>query len=274
MGLAKRVKIYRWRRSGSFHGNFGDEITIPLLRTLFDVEAIPSAMEDAQLLGSGSILDAWALRGRTGILRRYFPNRKARHLHVWGTGFILPDTTAEWPQAMHYHAVRGRLTAERTDDRAILGDPGILASLLLKTRPPVDAVVGLVPHYGDFDLLRNATALPERWRLIDPCAPVVDVIREVASCELIVSSSLHGLITADSFGIPCVWARTANPSANPPPYKFDDYASSREAEFNKPLSYEEILRMSVEAVGDAASSAQRDMGRWQEELIAAFPSEL
>ena len=206
-------------------------------------------MEDAQLLGSGSILDAWALRGRRSILRHFFPRKNAGHLHVWGTGFILPDSDAEWPQNVHYHAVRGPRTAERTDDRATLGDPGILAALLLEARPPKQWAVGLVPHYGDVDSLNRGAALPTHWRLIEPCRPVVDVVREIASCELIVSSSLHGLIAADSLGIPCLWALTAKPSANPPPFKFHDYAASRHARFNDPVSYEAALRMNIEAIG-------------------------
>ena len=274
MGLPKRLNIYRWHRPGSRYGNFGDEITIPLLRELFGIEAIPSRMEEAELLGSGSILDAWALTGRRGMLARLFRRKTARRLHIWGSGFILPDTKAAWPQEVHFHAVRGELTARRTDSRAVLGDPGILASMLLKKRPAAAAEVGVVPHYGDFGLFDTAFRLPPHWRLIDPCGPVEQVVRDIASCEIIVSSSLHGLITADSFGIPCVWLSTEKPSANPPPYKFDDYATARRAAFNDPLTYAEVLAMRAEAIMRLAYPPGRPLEPWQTQLIEAFPEDL
>ena len=274
VAMQKRIKIFRWREPDLPNGNFGDEITIPLLDRLFNIKAVPSLMREAQLLGAGSILDAWSL---LGVRRRFVQSltfHRSTGLHVWGSGFILPDSEARWPQRLHYHAVRGELSAGRIGRQVPMGDPGILASLIVEKLPPKQHSVGLVPHHIDVDRLRATMALPDNWILIDPRNPVDAVLSAIASCELIVSSSLHGLIVADSFGIPCVWARTVEPLYGSSDFKFADYASARRGEFNRPIDYEAALRADGSRLAELATTPGRSVDEWQQELIAAFPRDL
>jgi hypothetical protein len=272
--MGGRVKVYRWRAPAAKYNNFGDELTIPLLRKVFGIEAVPSRMAEARLIAAGSILDAWALRGRRRErLRGFLSFSRASDLHVWGSGFIKPDTSAEWPQRLHFHAVRGRMTADRVQRSVPVGDPGILTSLIVDRPATKSASVGLVLHQADWPSFRTDT-VPASWKLISPEAPVEEVVASIASCELIVSSSLHGLITADSFGIPCVWARTNTRLFGGTDFKFHDYASARGTAFNTPLSYAAILGMSQEEVYELGSTPERSIGDWQCELIAAFPRDL
>jgi hypothetical protein len=272
--MRKQVRIFRWRDPDLTHGNFGDEITAPLLERLFDVDALPSRMREAQLIGAGSILDAWFhLRGHRRFVESLAFHRST-DLHIWGSGFILPDSEADWPQQLHYHAVRGALTSQRIGRQVPIGDPGILASLIVEKLPPKQHSVGLVPHYIDVDRLRATMALPDNWILIDPRNPVDAVLSAIASCELIVSSSLHGLIVADSFGIPCVWARTVEPLYGSSGFKFADYASARRGEFNRPIDYEAALRADGSRLAELATTPGRSVDEWQQELMAAFPRDL
>ena len=51
------------------------------------------------------------------------------------------------------------------------------------------------------------------------------VIRDIASCGAILSSSLHGLVVADSYGIPAAWT-SGSPPLTGGDFKFQDYASA------------------------------------------------
>jgi hypothetical protein len=269
----RRVKLYSWPAPGLPHGNFGDEITVPILERLFSIEAVKVDTHQAELLGAGSILQIHAQMAppRPASPRRLWRwLQTSRTLHVWGTGLIRQDAPVEWPQEMIVCATRGALSADALDADVPHGDPGILASLLLERRPAKRAGVGLVPHYVDMEDLRMAD-LPHGWTIIDPRQPVHAVIEAIAAAELVVSSSLHGLIVADSLGIPCIWAKTAERLAGSPDFKFRDHATARRRSFGEPVSYEEALRSAPGRLAGIATVPARPVAEWQDELIAAFP---
>ena len=266
------VRLYRWRKSSSQHGNFGDEITIPILDRIFGIEAVPVGLKQAELLGAGSILDYFVRKfGRPPFWRRVFPSHR---LHVWGTGTLLDEDPILWPQKLSFHAVRGPLTAKRAGLSGVtLGDPGILASRLIKN-PGLEVAVAVVPHHLDAGRLPD---LPPHWRMVHPVQPVDLVLQKLASAELVISSSLHGLIVADSFGIPTVWTALlgGRPKGQPnSTHKFLDYALARGRPFNAPISWVDAMSMSEDKLLGIATRCGRGVEAWQDELIAAFPSEL
>jgi pyruvyltransferase len=65
-------------------------------------------------------------------------------------------------------------------------------------------------------------------RLIDLASGDVETVtREIMSCKRIISSSLHGLVIADAYGIPNAWlgsdGREGGSRPNGGEYKFYDY---------------------------------------------------
>ena len=65
--------------------------------------------------------------------------------------------------------------------------------------------------------------------LIDPTGDPLNVLRLIGSCTKVISSSLHGLIVADAFGIPRRAERFAGMEANRHEggdFKFRDYGAS------------------------------------------------
>jgi len=269
--MTRRVKIFRWRRQEAPDGNFGDEITIDLLRRLFSIEAEPVAMPEAELIATGSILDAY---DRQRWRRRLFAygrrHRWASDLHVWGAGAMHWRSSVKWPQRLHYHAVRGELTAARAGlNGVVLGDPGILVSRLM-TRPADRVAVALVPHWSEWEHAR-ALDLPKSWILVHPEQPAMDAVAAIASAELVVSSSLHGLITADAFDIPAIWAAPNERIHWAHEFKFKDHASSRRRPFNEPVAYREVLAMCETKRGDIATTPGRKVAEWQDDLVKAFP---
>lgn len=112
-------------------------------------------------------------------------------------------------------ALRGELTAALAGVRPpVLADPGLLAADLLPERPAQDIEHGLLRHFGD----RRRMA----GHRVDVLGGVDHVIAEVARCQRLSSSSLHGLVLADALGIPNRWV--PHPPAQP--IKFVDYGSS------------------------------------------------
>ncbi len=127
-------------------------------------------------------------------------------------------------------ALRGPLTARQCPpgDYAI-GDPGLLASELVGPWPERTIDLGVVPHWADTGLARRPEWYSSAWttKVIDPGWAPLDVITMISRCHKIVSSSLHGLIAADSFGIPRRFEPPPDPDGSQGGlFKYLDYSAS------------------------------------------------
>jgi hypothetical protein len=189
------MKAYWWP-----HANFGDQLTPLLLRHFLGVQVDWAPADEAEWIAVGSIA-AHVPRGWAGT--------------VWGIG---KHRQREWDVDLSHAtilALRGKLTAEALGvDTCALGDPGLLVSLLPGIKRTSEHRLGIVPHWQDRWL-----AWRHRGYRIEVKADPMAVIRQIAACDRIVSSSLHGIIVADAFGIPRRWERA--PQATP--YKFRDH---------------------------------------------------
>lgn len=190
--------------------NFGDLIT-PVLLPRFGLipQLVPAAKAD--LIGVGSLVQHLP-EGFEGTL--------------WGSGIIW-DTPTELPGATCV-ALRGELTRDRLGNPEVeaLGDPGlILERLLPRAAPRTD--VGLVVHYRhaqDEQLMRLAAGFDGTVDVIGAQAAPLAVLRRIAACRAIVTTSLHGLILADSLGIPALWLRMSDELVGGD-FKFRDHES-------------------------------------------------
>lgn len=188
---------------------------------------------------------------------------------------MLENSGIEWPQRPIYHSVRGQLTAARLYEAApeVLGDPGILAPLLLDQNPVIDASVALVPHFVDETHVRSLD-VPRHWKVIHTDRDVVATIHAIAASELVISSSLHGLITADAFGIPCIWARSHHDLFMKSDFKFNDHSTARGKELGPPRPYYDLVKLPTAELKLMATTASRDLKQWRDCILNAFPAEL
>lgn len=222
MGILRRLekmrRFVRWRfASGGLpvwwhvgRPNFGDDIN-PLFFGRITGHAVRFAADRSRphVVGAGSILEH---AGPASV--------------VCGAGFFRPPTGAP-PRPARLVAVRGALSQAAFDDAGdvLLGDPLVLVSdFVLRERPQVRH--GFVPHALSVDRWKawNVRGL----RIIDPSLPPWEVIHEIASCETLISQSLHGLIVADALGIPNVWVASSDDRVGGR-FKFDDYFSTLDA---------------------------------------------
>jgi pyruvyltransferase len=241
--------------------NFGDWLS-PALVTLLSGRPVEHADPGGcDLIAVGSILHR--------LKHRWFNRR----VHVWGTGFI--EERRPISSRHYYHAVRGWHTARqlRGVEISCVGDPGLLADRLLPDRKMIPKThrLGLVPHYKDHADPRIAALAAQipGTAVLDVLVEPVEFLRRAAGCEFILSSSLHGLIVADSMGIPNAWMSLSD-SVRGAGFKFADYYSVFGIPDPKPVDLRGGLSESL--LGEWARASQRPgMEEIKSKLVASFP---
>jgi hypothetical protein len=183
--------------------NFGDDLAPLVCSYAWGRPCERADLGDCDVIGLGSLLqEAVRSSRRRGLVFRSLILRRARPM-VWGTGIIDARPVAS-ARHLNVLSLRGPLTAASIAPGCTsFGDPGLLVGEMFQERTKRHAV-GIVPHYVDEDSPAVA-ALLDRLpgaRRISVNAPAMDVVRAISECEVILSSSLHGLIVADALGIP------------------------------------------------------------------------
>lgn len=201
------VELFHWQpKSGA--QNFGDHLSrVVVSRYLAGKERLLDETVSAQrrLLAIGSIL--------------HF----ARDLDVvWGSGVNgkIDERKHQFRQ-LDVRAVRGPLTREYLLQRGIdvpevYGDPALLLPTLFPTRfrPAPTREYAFVPNLHDLSVSTHG------HDVISPLLPWQTVVESILQCEFIISSSLHGLIVAEAYGIPARYIRLSETEAM---FKFEDY---------------------------------------------------
>lgn len=224
------------------HQNFGDELSRYLVERLSakTVRPIANCRQTAEpvLVAIGSMLHHKVMF--------------ASNVVVWGTGaytyqsmtpnyrwFEVRQTLKMlWRQARvpaHFKAVRGPVTATLVRSKgiacpSIYGDPAILM-------PQVYTPTPTGPRFKGGVIVHHTQKVPEDlqqyladrgWTCIsilrDSDASLERFIDEVTQCECILSSSLHGVIIAQAYGIPARWCELeGQPIHDDAALKFEDY---------------------------------------------------
>lgn len=267
--------------------NFGDQLNVELLKNLFNIDAIYSIPNQAKLVAIGSLLESF-LHGSSDY-RLFFKKLILPKVHVWGSGFIddvnrkvlRPNSKTEtFGKRIEIHALRGLKSKKRAErilnaslDNIALGDPGILAGkLLTKSTINKKYKVGIIPHYVDSlnPLVNNLKESIPNSTTIDILSPVYSFLEKISECETIISSAMHGLIAADSLGIPnCRAIFSDNITGGD--YKFDDYYSSYNLTGHHKI---DLRKNKVIHQSDIISNyiiTNDQVEKKQEQLINSFP---
>ena len=170
-------------------------------------------------------------------------------VHVWGSGTSLhsnplapisqrkafkPDTAADF----HVYATRGPITgeilgAENWKNDPVYGDPVWLLPEYYRPNITKKWELGVILHLSELEE-RCVECVPKRnfrrycvpdqltskIRLLNTLteptvAAMRDRIDEILSCKRIVSTSLHGMVIAESYGIPCLYFGTREKESGP-----------------------------------------------------------
>lgn len=146
--------------------------------------------------------------------------------HVCGAGLISSVSKVATPPK-HINCVRGPLTdffLERQGLQAAnsFGDPGILAPRIFPQNASVDAQVGVIPHFVDGGSPWIKFCQQKGVLVIDTLSPLKEYFENLQRCEIILSSSLHGIIFAHAYGKPALWIELSD-NVIGRGFKFFDY---------------------------------------------------
>ena len=230
------LPLYYWQQKN--YVNFGDYLSLKLLERIVNdpicvYKKEPNVFEK-KLLAIGSIL--------------YFANEGDV---IWGSGINgkKPDKNEYKFSQLDVRAVRGPLTREFLKTNfdievpEIYGDPALLIPYFFpefkkKENPKYDYLI--IPHYSEVNIFPKN----KRDNIIYPTEPWNLIIEKILDSKFVISSSLHGIIVAEAFGIP---ARFLRVTENEPLIKYQDYYyGTNRPNFKFATSVEEALLMGGE----------------------------
>jgi len=211
-----KLKVVAWTEKP----NLGDRFTdLWLTKQGYD-HTVTDKLGEGNFIGVGSLLEQC----------------QGHDLTIWGTGRAtdprktgLVDLTKGTVLALRGPlsalGAYGARSAVNSRKGFVMGDAGLLAEDLLEDVPS-DAVeffsnkTVFTPHWSDYDRVVTEQGPEYTINLLgDP----IEALARIRDAGLVVSSSLHGLIFADAFGIERVWDYQEKAVGDP--FKFRDYAA-------------------------------------------------
>ena len=242
------IKAYWWREVP----NFGDALAPFLLEHFAGIKVEWDTVSHSKVASIGSILE-------------HIP--PLWDGYIVGAGMLHEDSRLQIHQmttgiTAKILALRGPLTARVIPGSYALGDPGILADELVGLQAK-QWDLGILPHFTDNDLapkfqkiMPSGTSI----KVINPGDHPLEVLRQIGACRRLVTSSLHGMISADAFGIPRRVEMAEANAKDGGDFKFRDYSASIQMRW-EPGRMAEASRFRVEDVKFQIYDAFRALGR-------------
>ena len=221
----KELKLYWWtpnkyskftiigRLNGEYYryanvpSNFGDELSHFIVSSVLNTKVVQASKSaKGKLLGIGSILhqaqDGDVVWG-SGINGKYLDRRiVARDLKI---------LSVRGPLTRAYLMECGYEVPE------IYGDPAVLTPLYYQAKQFEEKLdYAYVPHFSELKGMDQ----DQMQYVINPTLPFNEVVDKIVNTKKILSSSLHGIILAEAYGIPAILIRA---NENEPIFKYEDY---------------------------------------------------
>jgi hypothetical protein len=246
-----------WWFTGPKNANVGDEVGPYLTAHLLGVKPEKSTALDS-FISVGSILQM-ALPGCI----------------VWGSGFISRDCRLQ--PNVELLALRGPLSMQIAKPKleVPLGDPALLLPNFYQGPSTLEAKrYGIVLHYAHEEIpfviednIRVISCVREGQKGIE------SFIDELLSCELIISTSLHGFIIGNAYGIPVQPATVAGAPLAGDGMKWDDYILSVDSHVDQLISLLPGQKISASLFRDVPPPPQPErVALMRNELVTALIS--
>ena len=192
---------------------------------------------------------------------------------IWGSGLLMEPTGSMRllqrlsRRKLDIRAVRGPKTMkalERMGFRcpAVFGDPAILMPLLFHPNVEKKRKFTVIPQFYHECKFREEH--PDTYCISMNTDDYQSVISEILASEIIYTSSLHGIILAEAYGVPAVFFRGLGKDID---FKYlDYYYSTGRKNIKIATSYEEAMQMEPLPLPD--------LSKMQQGLLDTFPYDL
>jgi pyruvyltransferase len=212
MEMMEPIKLYWWTHA-KWNTNFGDILSPYIVQKLSGRSVIRSTGR-AKLVACGSVM----------------PHVRSED-KVWGTGIMFSREPCD--KIADFIAVRGPMTWKRilhkNTDCPIYGDAAIVLPEILPAVYKKKYEIGILPHYIDFSRVFKEVDKDPNVKVIDIMSGIENVVKEMNQCHYIYTSSLHGIIVAEAYGLNVNWVKWSEKIAGND-FKFHDYFASTQRE--------------------------------------------
>lgn len=244
-----KINLHWWKMQGELQnvGDYISSVVVDYAKQYHNLSGdMPKDNKTKHLYAIGSIVDGGY-----------------QNATIWGSGLLHGKDKYIWRniRKLDVRAVRGPKTRAVLLDNGykcseIYGDP---ATLMPRIYQPINTEkkrkFGLI-YCCRYDAQNEMSISP----LVKDYREFID---QIVQCEKIISSSLHGIILAESYGVPAILLCEKNMNL----FKYEDYYSSTgRTKFPIATSVEEAMKMEAATIPDFS-----DM---QKNLLEAFPKDL
>lgn len=189
----------------------------------------------------GDLLAPWLVERISGKKVAYVPKGEPAYLvigsivahassgcGVWGAGSFGVEKPEHFAADAEYFSVRGPLTRNKLVTNKIkcprvYGDPALLVPDYYQPKVDKSHDIGVVLRWSE-QRWNESPEIPGVKKIFLRSHDIEGTIDAIASCRNIISSSLHGLILADAYGIPNMWLDSGTPLGLE--FKYWDYLIS------------------------------------------------
>lgn len=262
------IDYYAYKKGGTIslyffskEKNVGDILNPYLVGRLFNISCIQRQKgRSPNLLAIGSVMHEATLSS-----------------YIWGSGFISRKDLPKKLDPKKIKALRGALSVELLNEKyginlgdLPLGDPAILMPLVYKPKTNKKYKIGIVAHYVDKDKIPESIHSNPEIKLIDVQQDPESFVDDLMECSHIVSSSLHGLILADTYGIPNKWIVLSDRLVGGD-FKFNDYYSTTKNPDEKGFAISNSKHFSELMENIESYTSIKDFNLSKEALLDSFP---
>lgn len=261
--IKKTISLFYHASGFNNKYNVGDLLSKYIVEKLSDKKVLWTGPDNPnKLCALGTILsDGWINSGG----------------HFWGSGYggvSITEKALLSKNSINFYAVRGPISRNFVKSRGIscpdvYGDPALLLPEFYDCNKAKKYKIGLICHYthGHIFNYDEGVLLIDIMRSPDDMLSIID---DICQCEMILSSSLHGIIIANAYGIPARWF-VLNGFALQAYPKYHDYFLSVKMPVQEPLVFDEntIIRQDM-IKADKTVDLKIDLRRLKE----SFPYEL